>query len=421
MAKLTLEALPPKEAIKSFRQKGYSITFDHEEMQREEHAYNFTVAKATQLDILQDIRQSVDKALADGVTFRDFARDLKPALQEKGWWGRKVVVDPKTGEEREVQLGSSRRLKIIYDTNLRTAYAAGRWEQAERVKKSRPYLRYIAVLDERTRTQHRQFNDTILPVDDPFWNEHYPPNGWRCRCTVQQLSERDLERRGLKLSNTPPTGAPKTYIDKKSGNTLLVPPGLDPGFAYNVGKSRMKAMVPPPLDWPMKIPFFGSPLDLPAPPARPLDPVRLLPADLSEKDYVEKFLAEFGASIGKPVPFVDAAGETIIISDDLFRTGSGGFKVKRRDRHIHTLLMADAIRNPDEIYHVWQEYPKGQMSLARVYLSRWLDASGRAVGGFTMLTVSRLGWTGVTTFKADKISYINQHRQGALVYRRSTD
>ncbi len=131
------------------------------------------------------------------------------------------------------------------------------------------------------------------------------------------------------------------------------------------------------------------------------------------------FLKEFGGKIGKAVPFTDAAGETIIISDDLFKTAKGALKVKRRDRHIHTLLMADAIRDPDEIYHVWEEYPAGIMTLSRVYLSRWLDAKGKEVGGFTMMTVSPAGWTGVTTFKADKIAYINEHRRGALVYRRT--
>ncbi len=256
---VSIAPLAAKEAVDALRKKGYKVTFDWHEMMREEHAYNFTVAKATQLDILQDIRQSVDKALADGMTFRDFAAGLKPTLQEKGWWGKKLMIDPKTGEEREVQLGSPRRLKIIYDTNLRTAYAAGRWERVQRTKKTRPYLRYVAVLDDRTRHQHRQWHNTILPADDPFWNEHYPPNGWRCRCSVQQLGPRDLKRLGLDVTPNAPTGAPRSVIDKKSGQTILVPQGVDPTFAYNAGQARMKAMVQPMTDRKMDIPFFGNP------------------------------------------------------------------------------------------------------------------------------------------------------------------
>jgi hypothetical protein len=35
---------------------------------------------------------------------------------------------------------------------------------------------------------------TVLPVDDPFWDTHYPPIGFNCRCGVRSLSESELER-----------------------------------------------------------------------------------------------------------------------------------------------------------------------------------------------------------------------------------
>ncbi len=415
--KIALSPVPPKEAVDYFRKKGYKLTFDWHEMQREEHAYNFTVAKVTSLDLLQDIRRSVDKAIADGITFNDFQKELKPILADKGWWGRKTVTDPNTGEEREVQLGSPRRLKIIFDTNLRTAYAAGRWEQIQRTKKTRPYLRYVAVLDNRTRDQHRNWHNTVLPADDPFWNEHYPPNGWRCRCTVQQLGPRDLKRLGLDVSNTPPSGAPRTIIDKKTGETIHVPPGIDPAFSYNVGQARMKAMTPPLLDRPLNVPFTGDLIASPPPSARAIDPKRILADNLDDATYVKAFLKEFGGDIGKPVPFVDKAGETILISEDLFKTPDGAWKIKKRDRHIYALLLADAIRDPDEIFHAWEEYPKGEMSLSRVYLSRWLDDDGKTIGGYTMLAIGAAGWSGVTSFQGAE-KYLAKQRRGALVYRR---
>ena len=88
-----------------------------------------------QTDVLADIRAETERALADGHTFRDFAKDLTPMLQKKGWWGTKEMTDPLTGKKRLVQLGSPRRLRVIYDTNMRTARSAGQWERIQRVEK----------------------------------------------------------------------------------------------------------------------------------------------------------------------------------------------------------------------------------------------------------------------------------------------
>jgi SPP1 gp7 family putative phage head morphogenesis protein len=235
MAIATIEPLPPEEAIAAFRRKGNVPSFAWQDLWQEEHASAFTVAKALRLDVLQDLRDGVDAAIVDGITFGEFKKRLKPLLVEKGWWGKAQMEDPLSGEMRTVQLGSPRRLRIIFDTNLRTSYAAGRWQQIQEVKEARPYLRYVAILDGRTRPQHRAWHGTILPVDSEWWTTNYPPNGWRCRCTVQQLSRRDLEREGFEVSDTPPPGGTRIYTNPRTGISLEVPEGIDPGFAYNPG------------------------------------------------------------------------------------------------------------------------------------------------------------------------------------------
>lgn len=241
MAGIDLTALAPEEAVEAFRRKGYELTFDWRDAQRDEHSRAFTVAKVASLDLLADIRAAVDAAISEGTTLREFARRLTPVLQERGWWGRQSMTDPLTGETREVQLGSPRRLRIIYDTNLRMAYAAGRWERIEEVAERRPWLRYVAVLDDRTRDQHRRWHDTVLRWDDPWWDQHAPPNGWNCRCTVQQLSDRDIARRGLAPSDAPSAPA-RSWTNRRTGEVREVPGGVDPGFDYNVGRANMDHM-----------------------------------------------------------------------------------------------------------------------------------------------------------------------------------
>ena len=229
--------VPPAEAVASFRAKGFHVAFSWQDTAAAEHLSSFTVAKAMRLDVLQDIRSAVDGAIADGTTFADFRKTLEPKLRAKGWWGRQPQFDPLTGKTRIVQLGSVRRLRIIFDTNLRTSYARGRWQRIERIKETTPWLRYNAVLDGRTRPDHMAWHGTVLPVDHPFWATHYPPNGWRCRCIVQQLSDDDLEDFGYKPSPGVPPGSERTrpWTNRRTGEAIQVPVGIDPGFNHNVG------------------------------------------------------------------------------------------------------------------------------------------------------------------------------------------
>lgn len=224
----------PQEAIAWFEAKGYRVGFDWRDSWQQQHAAAFTVAKAMSLDILQDIRAEVERALSEGTTLRDFQKRLEPVLDDKGWWGRRPTTDTTTGETGPAQLGSPRRLRTIFDTNLRSAYAAGRWAQIQRVKERRPYLRYVSILDGRTRRLHREWHGIVLPVDHPWWHTNYPPNGWHCRCSVQQLSERDLVRYGYKVSQAPGGGS-REWVNGRTGESVEVPAGIDPGFGFNVG------------------------------------------------------------------------------------------------------------------------------------------------------------------------------------------
>lgn len=241
-----LKALPPEEAIRHFEAKGKKLSpsFAWQDVWQAEHAHQFTVAKSAGFDVLEDIHGATLAAMKDGTTFADFKKRLRPILQEKGWWGRKEVVDPATGERVVAQLGSPRRLQIIFDTNMRMSYATGRWEQIQRVKAARPYLRYSAVMDGKTRPEHRAWHGTVLPVDHPWWNTHYPPNGWRCRCSIQQLGQADLDRYDYKVSDQAPASPTRTYQSPRTGEVVEVPSGIDPGFAYNPGRAATPKVDP---------------------------------------------------------------------------------------------------------------------------------------------------------------------------------
>jgi len=211
--------LSPEEAIEFFKSKGYEITWNWDDMAQEAHTRAFTVAKATSLDILKDIRGGLDKALEEGTTFRDFQKDLEPRLRAKGWWGVQEGVDA-DGNPTSVQLGSPWRLKTIFQTNMQTAYMAGRERQMQAASQDRPFWKYIAVMDSKTRQAHRELNGKIFRFDDPFWDHFYPPNGFNCRCRVVTLSPREIERDGLKVSSSKGQMVPQEVADPNTGRVF---------------------------------------------------------------------------------------------------------------------------------------------------------------------------------------------------------
>ncbi len=230
--------LAPAKAVEFFKGKGLRASFAWQDMLHEEHDRAFTVAKMLDLDLLSDVKGYVDQAISDGWTRRRFIDELKPELLRRGWWGRAEMTDPQTGETREVQLGSVRRLKTIYDTNLRTSYAAGHWQRIQENVRSAPYVMYSAILDGRTRPQHRAWNGKVLRADDPWWKTHTPPNGWNCRCTVIQLSERDLKGMGKSGPDEAPPSPTREWANPRTGEVMQVPVGVDPGWGYAPGASR---------------------------------------------------------------------------------------------------------------------------------------------------------------------------------------
>lgn len=227
--------LPPEEAINFFRKKGLATSFSWKDVWAQEHELAFTVAKIADVDLLTDVRQGVDEAIAGGQTLAEFKQALTPRLIKAGWWGQKEMTDPLTGRKELVQLGSARRLETIYRTNMATAYAAGEWAQIEEAAEDAPYLMYDAVDDNRTRPQHRAWDGTVLPVTDDWWSTHRPPNGYRCRCSTVQLSYDDLRAMGKSGPDKAPPVQRREWVNKRTGEMMQIPLGIDPGFDYNPG------------------------------------------------------------------------------------------------------------------------------------------------------------------------------------------
>lgn len=78
-------------------------------------------------------------------------------------------------------------LKAEYEATVASGRMAAYWGQIQEDADEFPNLRYNTVGDANVRPAHAALNGIVCAVDDPFWDVHFPPNGWGCRCTVDQV------------------------------------------------------------------------------------------------------------------------------------------------------------------------------------------------------------------------------------------
>jgi len=242
---MRLGLIAPVDAAAAFqRRQLLQPSFRWQDVFQEEHAVGFAVAGVSRLDVLQVFFDELDQVQAAGGDLRAFSKSIQPKLADKGFWGDVEVKDPATGETRVTTFDKS-RLELIFDVNTRTAAAAGRWERSERSKATKPFLVYRTMGDERVRASHRPWDFIALPREHPFWETHFPPNGWKCRCYAFAADEKDLARlaaAGFKILREAPPIEWLQYVNPRTGEVVPVPRGIDPGFAYNPGKARNAAL-----------------------------------------------------------------------------------------------------------------------------------------------------------------------------------
>lgn len=210
----------PKEVIKFLSGKSLKPGFSYLDVWKEEHAYAFTVAKVLEIDLLNTVKQSLAKSLTEGTPFEQWAKDIEPTLTKSGW--------ASYGTEEQ----SPYRLRRIYETNMRTARAEGQYNRIQRTKSRRPYLQYTLGPSENHRPEHEVWDGLVLPADDPWWESHFGPLGFGCKCGVRQLSASEAQSLGV---DEAPDDGTYEYTNPKTGDTEQIPVGVDPSFNYNKG------------------------------------------------------------------------------------------------------------------------------------------------------------------------------------------
>lgn len=215
------EPVAPDAAIAFWRAKSAMTEQEALALAEGERWRAFWVGGLTRHDQIQCVYDAFLKSLEHGETIADFKGRIADVIQSQGW--------------------TDYRVETIFRTNMQQAYSAGRYARMQGVKNARPYWQYLAIMDKRVRPGHAILHEKVYPADHEFWNSNYPPNGFRCRCTVVTLSERQVKKQGLTVEKAMPQ--PGVWKDPKTGMEYFVHfPGADKGWRNNPGRDWVASL-----------------------------------------------------------------------------------------------------------------------------------------------------------------------------------
>jgi len=260
----TIEAidLPFQEAIDFMAQKTAVPTQRWTDVWETAHSRAFMVAGAATEALVKDFQTAIQKAIEQGTTLGEFRKDFYSIVDKHGWHGWTGEGNPRS---------EAWRIRTIYETNLRMAYAAGRYAQQTDpdVLAIYPFWVYRHSGNPHPRLDHKSWDGLTLRADDPWWLTNYPPNGFGCGCISESVTARGLARQGKTgPDQAPPLDISAKLVGRSSTRTQLTPKGVDPGFAYNPGMA-WKGEVRVPHDAVLQAgPNYRPPP--PTPPAPPL-------------------------------------------------------------------------------------------------------------------------------------------------------
>lgn len=436
MAAFAVEAVGQtfREQADFIRQKRPALTKAWTDALYGRHDRDFVVAGLAEIAPLEEVFTAVKNA-AETWDRRAFDREMSEIV-------RKYKL-----ADREPHKWGAWRMRTIFETNLRTSYAAGRLKQMRdpAVLKMRPYWQYRHAenrLPKRPREQHVQWDGLVLMHDDPWWSTHFPPNDWLCSCGVRNLSRRNLEALG---KSGPDTAPPTRMILKPDprGGFASVPEGIGFGWDYMPGDQWQRGLVPSAAPAPGVIAYdekTGPPL--------PLDDLLAVARDFTgkpaaagaEEEAIAAFLRQFGIGRGDVAWHEDQAGNVIPISEDLFRERDGTGKETKRARGPFTEMVAETIREPDEIWlgmsykvspHDTRDvlkpdkYREWFLDLRYVRVGQVTDLAGQVIQ-IAQTAIFQMGnrtWEAATTFVPDRDKTptprgIKTKRFGRLLWRR---
>lgn len=144
-----------------------------------------TALKEVPLDDISVQRLKESNYVFSGIkTFHELNETFPSLLDEEG--NRKPFNQFLNDVQKVYDTYNVQYLRTEYNFAQASALMAARWKKFEQ-DGDRYNLQYRTMYDKRVRRTHRMLHNITLPIESPFWDKYFPPNGWNCRCTVVQV------------------------------------------------------------------------------------------------------------------------------------------------------------------------------------------------------------------------------------------
>lgn len=178
---------PNQEAIDFIKSKPIVSRSIFKGMLPEIKARAFTIAGIEPANVLQAVRDRLAD-LPAGASWDDVKSDVAADISP-------YLVDPDaTDEERDGQiLAANRKAELLVRIHGFQAYQSASYQVMDRQRDALPYWQYLSMEDDRVRPSHDALDKVILPADHEFWQTHFPPWDWGCRCQAVPISQEDRD------------------------------------------------------------------------------------------------------------------------------------------------------------------------------------------------------------------------------------
>jgi len=398
----------PDEGLKLLKRKPVVSSRQDKALNAKWKGRMFSVAGYDNLKTIGKAHDFLVQAYDEGLSFEDFRIRTNAVFRNEG------LAAP-----------DRFHLRTVFETNMQSAYMAGRVRQMLENVDERPYWRILTAGDDRVRPAHRALHGKIFHYQEILDRGLIPPFDYNCRCTIQALTPGQIQQMGLKVEEK----ALAIYDDPETGLPVNIRPregfGHNPDD-YNFGIVEYKEEVIPEIE---RIEGSSNWKERNRPDADLKNNKEKTPEDFIDAKHLirinpESKLSEIGNLIAKeiskeypsllsgwpdklemhiPLPFKDTL---------LFNQGSLNKLLKYPERIIDFNKFIDTVQNP---WEVWVNKNPVSGEWGYTFIKMYNDKKENL---YCRVDIYPSEGAKVTTyFVSRNKSYLNNRRNGiALIY-----